>query len=63
MVIHTIRDLLSEHPAFRDFDEAALVLDQLGEPDSPFEVLAGKAGAYHCVDVRQLRELHARCAA
>lgn len=26
MVIHTIRDLLSEHPAFRDFDEAALDL-------------------------------------
>jgi HAD superfamily hydrolase (TIGR01509 family) len=54
---------VSQYTRGQDFDEAALVLDQLGEPDSPFEVLAGNAGAYHCVDVRQLRELHARCAA
>ncbi|MGD8842734.1 MAG: HAD family hydrolase [Gammaproteobacteria bacterium] len=51
---------VSQYTRGQDFTGAALVLDQLGEPDQPFEVLAGDADAYRCVNVQQLRELHAR---
>jgi HAD superfamily hydrolase (TIGR01509 family) len=51
---------VSQYTRGQDFSGAALVLDQLGEPDRSFEVLAGDAGAYRCVNVPQLRELHAR---
>jgi HAD superfamily hydrolase (TIGR01509 family) len=52
---------VSEYTRQDNFDGAALVLDQLGEPDSPFAVLSGDAGDYRCVTVALLRELHARC--
>lgn len=42
-----------------DFSGAVLVLDQLGEPDQPFTVLAGNAGEARYVDVALLRRLHA----
>jgi len=42
-----------------DFTGAALVVDHLGEPDQPFEVLAGDAGGATFVDVALLRRLHA----
>lgn len=51
---------VSQYTRGQNFSGAALVLDQLGEPDQPFEVLAGDADAYRCVNVQQLRELHAR---
>jgi HAD superfamily hydrolase (TIGR01509 family) len=51
---------VSHYSRGQDFSGAALVLDQLGEPDDPFEVLAGDADGYRFVTVAQLRELHAR---
>ncbi len=42
-----------------DFAGAAMVVDSLGEPDAPMEVLAGMACDKPCVDVACLRELHA----
>ncbi len=44
----------------QDFTGAGLVVDQLGEPGQPFEVLAGDAGASEIVDVALLRRIHAR---
>ena len=43
-----------------DFSGAVLVLDQYGEPDSPFKVLDGDAGNFDYVNVAMLKELHAR---
>jgi len=43
-----------------DFSGAEIVLDQLGEPDQPFTVLAGDAGDHRFVDVTLLKELHGR---
>ncbi len=51
---------VSHYSRGEDFCGAALVLDQLGEPDQPFRVIAGNADAYHYVCVAQLRELHAQ---
>jgi len=51
---------VSHYSRGQDFSGAALVLDQLGEPDDPFEVLAGDADGYRFVTVAQLCELHAR---
>jgi beta-phosphoglucomutase-like phosphatase (HAD superfamily) len=52
----TVNDYTRDH----DFSRAVLVLDQFGEPDAPFAVLQGDAGAYTCVTPELLRELHAR---
>jgi HAD superfamily hydrolase (TIGR01509 family) len=41
-----------------DFTGAVAVLDQLGEPDQPFEVLSGEVGEATCVDVALLEKLH-----
>ena len=41
------------------FDGAAIVLDQLGEPDSAFAVIDGNAGAASHVDVPLIRRLFA----
>jgi HAD superfamily hydrolase (TIGR01509 family) len=46
----------------QDFSGALLVVDQLGEADAPFEVLAGDAGDARMVDLALLRRLHARAA-
>jgi beta-phosphoglucomutase-like phosphatase (HAD superfamily) len=42
----------------QDFTGAALVVDSLGEPEKPFEVLAGDAGDAKLVDVALLERLH-----
>jgi beta-phosphoglucomutase-like phosphatase (HAD superfamily) len=42
-----------------DFSGAAIVLDQMGEPDAPFTVLAGDAGDSVCLDLALVRRLHA----
>ncbi len=42
----------------QDFSGAAVVLDQLGEPEKGFEVLAGDAGNSTFVDVAFLRRVH-----
>lgn len=44
----------------QDFDGAALVLDQLGEPASPCRALAGTAPAEGYVSLACLRSLHAK---
>jgi len=43
-----------------DFSGAVLVLDQYGEPDSPFKVLEGDAAGFDYVNVELLKELHAQ---
>jgi len=43
----------------QDFTGALLVVDQLGEPGHPMEVLAGDAGGAGLVNVELLRQLHA----
>ncbi len=40
------------------FDGASAVISHLGEPDRPFEVLAGKVPEGRCVNLGWLRELH-----
>ena len=42
-----------------DFTGAAIVLDQMGEPDQPFTVLAGEAGGSCCLDLALIKRLHA----
>jgi HAD superfamily hydrolase (TIGR01509 family) len=54
---------VNDYTAGQDFDGAAVVLDHMGEPDRPFEVLAG-AGAVdgaRMLDVELVRRLHADC--
>ncbi|MGO9867828.1 MAG: HAD family hydrolase [Rhodomicrobium sp.] len=48
------------YTAGQDFTGAALVLDQLGEPDAPFRDLDGDAGGATYVDVALLHDLFAR---
>ncbi len=50
----TVSDYTRDH----NFDGAALVLDQLGEPGSPFQVLSGDAGGHKMVTVDLLQDLH-----
>lgn len=45
-----------------DFEGAALVLDQLGEPHQPFQVLQGNAGGATFVDVPLLQRILASAA-
>lgn len=52
----TVNDYTRDH----DFHEAALVVDQFGEPGQPFQLIAGDAGRHRWVDVALLRELHQR---
>jgi HAD superfamily hydrolase (TIGR01509 family) len=55
--IVTVNDYTRDH----DFTDAAIVLDQLGEPDRPFKVLQGDvqgdARGHHLVDVAMIRTL------
>ena len=53
--IITINDYTRGH----DFTGAAIVLDQMGEPDKPFTVLAGDAGSSSCLDMALVKRLHA----
>jgi len=41
-----------------DFSGAAIVLDQYGEPDAPFTVLAGDAGDARYLDLELVKRLH-----
>ena len=57
LTLVTVNDYTRDH----DFDAAALVVDQLGEPGAPFTVLAGELeGIRHqgMVDVELVRQLH-----
>ena len=49
---------VSEYTGNHNFTGAALVLDQLGEPDSPFRVICGAVGEHKMVTVDLLQELH-----
>jgi HAD superfamily hydrolase (TIGR01509 family) len=49
---------VSEYTRNHNFDGAVLVLDQLGEPGSPFQVISGEAGGHKMVTVDLLQELH-----
>jgi beta-phosphoglucomutase-like phosphatase (HAD superfamily) len=40
------------------FDGAAIVLDQWGEPDRPFQVLAGDARGHRYLDLALVKKLH-----
>jgi HAD superfamily hydrolase (TIGR01509 family) len=55
--IVTVNDYTRDH----DFTDAAIVLDQFGEPDRPFKVLQGDvqgdARGHHLVDVAMIRTL------
>ena len=50
----TVNDYTSTH----DFTGAAIVLDHMGEPDSPFTVLAGDASGRRYLDCELLHRLH-----
>lgn len=41
-----------------DFNGAAIVLDNWGEPDAPFTVLSGDAGEATCLDLDLVKRLH-----
>jgi len=41
-----------------DFNGAAIVLDNWGEPDAPFNVLSGDAGGAHFLDLALVERLH-----
>lgn len=47
----------------QSFPGAALVLDQFGEPDQPFSVLAGDAGGSRYLDLATVRYVYTRAAA
>ncbi|MBE9180463.1 HAD family hydrolase [Oculatella sp. LEGE 06141] len=47
----------------QDFSGAALILNHLGEPDQPFEVMAGEAGQATYFDLALAKELHQRAIA
>lgn len=48
---------VSQYTGGQDFSGAALVVDQMGEPDRPFTVLSGDAGSHTQVSVELLRSL------
>jgi len=52
----TVNDYTREHR----FDEAAVVLDSLGEPEAPFTVMQGDSDDYAYVTVDFLKYLHRR---
>jgi len=41
-----------------DFSGAAVVLDQMGEPDTPFTVLAGDAQGFNYLDLAMVKAVH-----
>lgn len=50
---------VSDYTQGHDFTGAALLLDQFGEPDHPFNLLAGDAGGATYTDLALLRHVHA----
>jgi HAD superfamily hydrolase (TIGR01509 family) len=55
-ILVTTNDYTVDH----DFDGAGLVLDQLGEPDAPFQVISGDAQGKSLVDLELLKCFHAK---
>jgi HAD superfamily hydrolase (TIGR01509 family) len=51
---------VSDYTRNERFAGAALVVDQLGEPDQPMVVIAGDAGGARLVDLALLQRLHER---
>jgi HAD superfamily hydrolase (TIGR01509 family) len=51
---------VNDYTRQQDFSGAAVVVDQLGEPDAGFEVLAGDAGGATFVDVAFLRRIFSK---
>jgi len=49
---------VNDYTLGQDFGAAALVIDQLGEPGSPPQVLAGDLGGWSLVDLAALDRLH-----
>ncbi len=49
---------INDYTAADDFSKAVIVLDQMGEPDQPFSVLAGDAGGATCLDMALVQRLH-----
>lgn len=56
--IKTVLITLNDYTAHEDFSGAALVVDQLGEPNSPCRVIKGDADQLQQVDVSVLKQLH-----
>ena len=52
----TVNDYTRDHR----FNGAALVLDQLGEPNQPFHVMQGDAGSHQYFDLDLARDIHRR---
>jgi len=52
--IISINDYTRDH----DFTGAAIVLDQYGEPGSPFNVIAGDAHGYEFLNIDMIKALH-----
>jgi HAD superfamily hydrolase (TIGR01509 family) len=49
---------LSEYTKPFAFDDALVVVDHLGEKDSPFKVISGRPSSHSYVNVEYLKELH-----
>jgi HAD superfamily hydrolase (TIGR01509 family) len=60
--IATVLITINDYTREQQFPDAALVLDGLGEPQVPFELLAGDAGTSGYVDLALLQRLRARVA-
>jgi beta-phosphoglucomutase-like phosphatase (HAD superfamily) len=52
--IITINDYTKDH----DFSEASIVLDQMGEPNQPFSVIAGDSGKASFLNCDLVAKLH-----
>jgi len=52
--IITINDYTVDH----DFSNACIVLDQMGEPEQAFSVIAGDANGASCLDCELIEKLH-----
>ena len=56
--IETILVTTNGYTAEDDFSGATLIIDQLGEPDQPFQRLNGRAGDFGYTNIEMLRALH-----
>ncbi|MCW8950391.1 MAG: HAD family hydrolase, partial [Sedimenticola sp.] len=56
--IETVVITLNDYTSHEDFTGAALVVDQLGEPENPCQVIKGDVDAIELVDVGLLKQLH-----
>ncbi len=49
---------LSEYTKAQNFDDAMVVLDQLGDENNPFEILHGRPTRHSFVSVEYIKELY-----